>query len=173
MKGQCINLLNCPFLPPPPVLMTTVVHFPASPKLIAVNIQMELTHKIQTSNLLERAVILCLPPLHAHVHKPDCVYVCVCMCDARALTKTLNIILSGLQPWKQFSAPFRRLSWKLRTKAFWLQCKSLAYKDSPIQIRLHRTPRQLAVARESIVKIAYINALSNCWRLPKRIENYL
>lgn len=133
--------------------MTTLVHFPASPKLIAVNIQMELTHKIQTPNLLERAVIL-LPPLLTHVHACTgltvCVCVCVrlCTCDASALTKTLNIILSGLQPWKQFSAPFRLLSWKLRTKAFWLQCKSLAYKDSPIQIRLHSAPRQLAVARE-------------------------
>lgn len=61
--------------------MTTVVHFPASPKLLAVNIQMELTHQIQTPNLLERAVILLPPPLpartRAYVHKPDSVCVCV------------------------------------------------------------------------------------------------
>lgn len=155
MKGQCINLLNCPFpaplaLPPPSVLMTTVVHFPASPKLIAVNIQMELTHKIQTPNLLERAVILSPPCMRTcmRARTYTSLAVCVRACNARALTKTLNIILSGLQPWKQFSAPFRLLSWKLRTQAFWLQCKSLAHKGSPIQIRLHSAPRQLAVARE-------------------------
>lgn len=56
--------------------MTTVVHFPVSLKLIAVNIQMELTHKIQTANLLERAVILLPPSPHSHT----CMSLTVCVC---------------------------------------------------------------------------------------------
>ena len=125
--------------------MTTIVHF-SYPKAQAVNIQMELTlvlHKMQTPNLL--VVVLILFLLCVRV----CACACVCVCvhvmpglySGKALTKTLNIILSALQAWKQFSAPFRLLSWKLQTKAFWLQCKSLAYKGLPIQIRLCSAPR--------------------------------
>lgn len=129
--------------------MTTIVHFPC-PKAHPVNIQMELTlvlHKIQTSNLLVIVGYTGPSCVHAHTHAH------VCVCDARALTKTLNIILSGLQPWKQFSAPFRLLSWKLQTKAFWLQCKSLAYKGLPIQIRLCSASRHWLEPESAIVEI--------------------
>lgn len=127
-----------------PILMTAIVHLPR-PKAHPVNIQMELTlglHKIQIPNLLVIAVTP-LPPacMWVCVRAPRHTCVCVYVCHAKTLTKTLNIILSGLQPWKQFSAPFRLLSWKLQTKAFWLQCKSLAYKGLPIQIRLCSAPR--------------------------------
>lgn len=131
---------------PSSVLMTTIVHFPY-PKAQPVNIQIELTlvlHKIQTSNLLVIVVTPFPPvcvPVHAYMHMQVCVYVMPGLYSGKALTKTLNIILSGLQPWKQFSAPFRLLSWKLQTKAFWPQCKSLAYKGLPIQIRLCSAPR--------------------------------
>ncbi len=156
--------------------MTTIVHFPF-PKAHPVNIQMELTlvlHKIQTPNLLVIVVKL-LPTACVSVclgaYMCMHVYVCVCVLpglySGKALTKTLNIILSGLQPWKQFSAPFRLLSWKLQTKAFWLQCKSLAYKGLPIQIRLCSAPRHWLQPASAIVKIAYINALSNCSCLPR------
>lgn len=130
------------------VLMAAIVHF-SYPKAQPVNIQVEITlvlHKIQTPNLLVVVVLqfcpcVCMLCVYIHPHASVCMLVMPGLYSGKALTKTLTIILSALQPWKQFSAPFRLVSWKLQTKAFWLQCKSLAYKGLPIQIRLRSAPR--------------------------------
>lgn len=144
--------------------MTAIVHF-LYLKSQRVNIQPELT---RVSALLTYWLQwVCTAPACTCTRARTRARVLPEFYSSEALTKTLNIIFSSPQPWKQFSAPFRLLSWKLQTKAFWLHCQILACRGLPIQIRLCSAPRHRLQPASAIVKIAYINALSNCCHLPR------
>lgn len=132
MKGQCINLLSirrppCPLLSPT-LLMSGIFTFLKSQSTGPQTFKWSFAHSPRNPHPLP----LDPKPMFALVPSPR---VCVRGLFTLPFTKTWGIILSGLQPWKQFSTPFSAAVLEIASIGyFWPQNKSCRTRLWPSKI---------------------------------------